>query len=385
MYSNLNGLRHESFIALSNDTELFAETVNKLIFRGNNISGNLRDSFHNFRDFGCMDAYWDWATNTKLKNPFLFGFHLQPKWVENLVDEFNREFKNFNIEIAWKRELNVVRRRDWDGNINYLFTDETVEKEDFCLEAGSYIYKLNEHIEFQPKTRRKILYIFHHFLRSCSMAERIFRVTDISPHDNYIDHVLNLNNQSGGGRALTDFFVSKEEFLALDDENILESFDTLVHSEMLKQSDILFVIGKLKKYGEKYFRDIPWETGCYPKHPRTFYGIFISAGGYVYIKKKPLGSVVVDQSYTHCNDRTFISARINIDFKHSRLKYLNARRSYYNSSEGGIRNHQMFPLVEIFSRYPELDYEIVPKIVKMVNKGSETNFKVPPKESFIME
>ena len=383
MRKNISCLRHESYIALSSEIEPFAEALNKIISNGDNTNGNLRNSKYNFRCFGCMDSFWDWATNKKLENKFLFGFHVQPKWVENLVDEFNQEFKNFNIEIVWKRDLNIFGHKEWDGSSTYGFTDESLEN--VFMEAGTYIYRLNEYIELQPKTRRQILYIFHHFLRSCSIGERIVNPYDTPPHNNYIDYVLDKNNKYRGGRALTDFFANKEDFLALDDEVTLKSFDRLVATYILKQSDIIFIADMIKKYGEDYFTDIPWETDCLPNHPKTFYGLFISTGGYVYAKRKPMGNGVITHSHTYNNDNDFFHTRVRIDFKTSRVNRLKQRYSYNNYNEGGVRSYQIVPLVALFSRYPELDYNIIPKIVDMVNENLDTTFKIPSEESFIME
>ena len=375
MNRGVNSLKCESFMVFTRDIKQFIETIDKKISSGKNMNYSLQNINRTFKDFGCMDGFWAWATDTRLNEKFYFGFQLQPKWVENLIDEFNREFKNFSIDIVWKKDLYITKKSEWDG-LTYYFTDNPVEN---ALEAGSYIFSLNEHVKVENKTRRKILYLFHHFLRSCSIPEYIIKLKDLPPRGDYIDFVLDKNNKSRGGRALTDYFVSKEDFLALDDEDVLESFNKIVYSRILKQSDILYIAGKIKKYGEGYFKNIPWEKGCYPPHPRTFYGLFLSTGGHVYIKKKPKGTLI-NTSYYYRNNTTFIYAQVHINFATSNI---NSSNRGYN--EGGLRNFQLFPLVDIFNRYPEIDYEVVPKLVEKVNEVWKGKFKIPAKESFIME
>jgi len=371
----IDSLKCETFMTFTEDIKQFIETIDNKISNGKNMNYSLHNINHTFRDFGCMDGFWVWATEARLKEKFYFGFQLQPKWVENLIDEFNREFKNFSIDIVWKKDLYITKRNEWDGSI-YYFTDNPIEN---ALEAGSYLFSLNEHVKVENKTKKKILYLFHHFLRSCSVPEYIIQLKDLPPRGDYIDFVLDKNNKSKGGRALTDYFVSKEDFLALDDEDVLESFNKIVYSGVLKQSDILYIVGKIKKYGEKYFEDIPWKKGGYPPHPRTFYGLFLSTSGHVYIKKKPKGTLI-NTSYYYINDTIFINAQVHINFATGNI---NSSNRGYN--EGRLRNFQLFPLVDIFNRYPEIDYEVVPKLVEKVNEVWKGKFKIPPKESFIME
>jgi len=377
MNRTVSSLKCESFAALTKDIEQFTKIINNKISNGKNMNYSLHNINSTFRDFGCMDGFWSWATDTRLKEKFYFGFHLQPEWIENVIDEFNKEFKNFKIDIVWKKDLYITKSEDWSGP-SYRFTDNSIDN--VYLKAGSYIYTLNENVKVESKTKRKILYIFHHFLRSCSVPEYIINLWDLPPRDGYIEFVLNKNNESSKGRALTDYFVSKEDFLALDDESVLESFNRIVYNGVLKQSDILYIAGKIKKYGDEYFEDIPWEKGGNSLHPRTFYGLFLATNGAIYIKKKPVGAII-NSNYYYINDDTFFYAQVHVNFGNSRVEFSN----FGHRSEGGLRNYQLFPLIDIFNRYPEVDYEVVSEIIKAVNKIWKGKFKIPSKESFNME
>ena len=168
----IDSLKCETFMTFTEDIKQFIETIDNKISNGKNMNYSLHNINHTFSDFGCMDGFWVWATKARLKEKFYFGFQLQPKWVENLIDEFNREFKNFSIDIVWKKDLYITKRNEWNGSI-YYFTDNPIEN---ALEAGSYLFSLNEHVKVENKTKKKILYLFHHFLRSCSVPEGFLAV-----------------------------------------------------------------------------------------------------------------------------------------------------------------------------------------------------------------
>ena len=376
---SIDTLGCESFIALTTEPELFIKTVDDIFTRGKNRNNILKYIRDEFRNFGCMDSYWGWADTTKLQNDFYFGFFLQPVWVENVVDEFNSKFKNFSIEIVYKKDWNIQVKREWSELLFYYTNDS---KGEIHSKAGGYIYKLKCHIKLKTNTKRKIFYLLHHFFRSISVPEHIFWLADPTPYINYIEYVLSKNNKMGRGRSLTDYFATEEDFLALDDEEVLESFDNLVYHNTVKQSDTLYIAGQIKRHGREYFDEIPWEKGGIPKHPETLYGIFMSDKGYVYIRKKPTsGKLLYNNSY-YSNPGVFFHAKVYVDFSLSKVYTISQNRCY---NEGALKNYQLFPLVDIYNRYPEISNEIVPKLVKLVNENFGGKFKTPKKEDFIRE
>ena len=119
-----------------------------------------------------------------------------------------------------------------------------------------------------------------------------------------------------------------------------------------------------------------------PKHLKTFYGIFLSDAGYVYIKRKPKAIKLIHKNYYYINRDDFFHARVRVDFTVNRVNSIHYNKCY---NEGGLRNYQIFPLVDIFNRYPEIDPKIVPNLVKLVNDTWGGDFKVPNKKDFLME
>jgi len=376
---NIDTLRRESFIALTTEPELFISSVKDIFINGKNRSNILKNIRDGFRNFDCMDAYWSWATTDKLKNNFYFGFFLQPDWVENVVDEFNSKFKNFSVEIVYKKDWNIWAKKEWYDSQFYYTNDSEGE---IHSKAGGYIYKLNCHIELKTNTKRKIFYLFHHFFRSISISEYVIQLDSPTPYTNYIEFVLSKNNKSTSGRALTDYFATEEDFLALDDEQVLESFDDLIYQGTIKQSDTLYVAGQIKRHGKEYFDKIPWEKGGIPLHPETLYGIFLSDRGYVYIGKKPTSGKLLYNNRYYNNPGIFFHARVRVDFILSKVFTISKPNCY---SGGSLKIYQLFPLVDIYNRHPELDNEVVPKLVKLVNENFKGKFKTPQKEDFIRE
>jgi hypothetical protein len=376
---NIDKLGCESFIALTSDSELFLKIIDDIFTNGKSSSNNLKYVTSEFANFGCMDSYWNWASSTRLINDFYFGFFLQPDWVEKVVDEFNSKFKNFSIEIVYKKDWNIINKKDW-YDFSFYYTNDS--KKEVHSKAGGYIYKLNSHIEIEFYTKRKIFYLFHHFFRSISISERIFQLGDPTPHTNYIEFVLSKNNKAPGSRSLTDYFANEDDFLALDDEEVLESFTNLVYTGTLKQSDTLYIAGQIKRHGREYFEEIPWERGGIPKHPKTLYGIFLSDRGFVYIRKKPISGKLLYTNGYYSNPGIIFHAGIQVNFVNSKISEIPKRNCY---NEGSLKNYQLFPLVDIYNRYPELGNEIVPKLVELVNKNLGGKFRTPKKEDFIVE
>lgn len=175
---------------------------------------------------GCFTGYWyDIRSDTKR---VLFGFQLLPIWYTDLVEQFNREFKNIKIKVVYSKSLGLIKtftdpeRGRWN-EYKIVSLDQST--------MGEFKKVLFE-LEFSPEytSTRALIFIISIFLRLMSLVEtndscyRLFP-EEIPDSEDIIQYLLNINTrviENGGKyRSLCEFVLSKEHFMLLDNPKLV--------------------------------------------------------------------------------------------------------------------------------------------------------------------
>lgn len=186
---------HEKFPILSN--------------RGNTISysGYFR---------GCFGYYHGASINKDVKNPFYFSFPLVPVWYEDVVNDFNKAFKNIQYKIIKDKSFYVkkITTKDYYGNKTSVVEAEKDDKDAVEFRVPLFEIEFNEN--YSKGGIYYLRYFLHHFLRMLSLVEGYIDPLTKKPDGDLVDFVLTVNNKKRGYRSLSERIITRKDFLKLD-------------------------------------------------------------------------------------------------------------------------------------------------------------------------
>ena len=177
----------------------------------------------------CFDIYW------RLQNPeipFYFAFSALPYWYKNLVDEFNSTFKNIKIKIEKEKELLLIDEFSeyWNESvirpfIPFFYLRPLPFQNRWgvykILRAKTAVFSLSFNKKYKEDVVKYLRYFIHHFLRILSLCEEVIPVDFNCPDSNLIDTIIDISNQKDNGRNLSEYPITKEEFLLMDDIKLM--------------------------------------------------------------------------------------------------------------------------------------------------------------------
>lgn len=238
--------------------------------------------------WGCYNAFYrSFDSNYN----YYFGFPGVPDWYEGLVDEFNSTFNNIKIEVLECKDLYTENSRS-----NYLYFDSS----EYRKEKLSFpLFKLLLHPDYDKRSAKWVSLLIHHFMRLISAGEkRILKIDYKTVDSNFLNTVIELNNLTNkknstgpsGYRALSEYNLTLEEFLLLDDIELVNEASKCYTMSMPRQTGLLltlinlktfkfkFKIGDTVFYNNKYDRPKPNCKVLY-QHNENTYCIFIPGRG----------------------------------------------------------------------------------------------------------
>ena len=259
------------------------------------MKGYWDDPEEDLITYSCFDPYWEEELPINSGLNFYFGFTFLPLWYKRVVKEFNKLFKNIQIEILDEHliERTTRKERTYWGEDYYQHYEKVPDKEikDFHYsEIPNYGYAACFNIKTSPEYNGNLYlrYTIHHFLRSMNYHEFICngkrkQKYPFKKDSEAFNYVLEMNNlPQNEYRSLCDLDFSKEDFLALDDidamNNLIEFLDAR-GEYICKQTNTILLTSLFKKYPEIFLFDEEKIKIVFSKQTKEFF-IIENLGGY---------------------------------------------------------------------------------------------------------
>jgi len=209
----------------------------------------------------CSDHYWrkckEWG------KVFYFSFPWMPNWVEDIVNEFNNLFKNIHISMFRNKETEL--RSDTYRFFPYKKYNTNTQ----TFFNGKIPTFITEYLNDYPEVFKLYSnFLIHHYFRSFNIFEEFHTNYDNikmlldekflgeSPLKFIIDdNNYNIANGHSTYRALSSYYISPEDFLLLDDIELIKMMSKLLNLNIRRtayKQTLLFQM--LKGYNK--FRDI---------------------------------------------------------------------------------------------------------------------------------
>lgn len=183
----------------------------------------------------CFDMFWeDYVSYYN----FYFSFMVLPEWYKKVIDEFNSLFNNIRITVIKEKELNFARfKNSFDSKCFYLSEYETEEK------FYSAIFHVEVSQEYRYTAQKYLKYLIHHFLRLMSLSEGFISYEKVkeTPKD-AVEFLLRVNDTANAYRSLCDFYICKEDFLLLDNIDLINSrIENMcpLYEDTIRQTEIM--------------------------------------------------------------------------------------------------------------------------------------------------
>lgn len=236
-----------------------------------------RKTLGNSKHYGCFNPYW---SAYKYGRKFFFSHPLYPVWYYKVLDEFNNTFDNIKIDILDSKSVfaKKVSKDNWgEPKTN---TSMLVLSNDGDIEFSTALLTLELNSKYQKYSDKKIKYFIHHFLRMISITESSYiKVLEDDPKENYVDYVLGINNRSChlyGYRSLSENAVNYEDFILIDDVDLVNKALESSSDSITKQTGIHNRLARFKNKGEPYgklkeIKDLELKLGDYVKGKSNSY------------------------------------------------------------------------------------------------------------------
>jgi len=183
---------------------------------------------------GCMDAYWSKARE---KKRFFVGFLYMSECVEKFVDDFNKIFTNYEIEILNKVPVFIKSQRNQWDTYHYFVSKKTAT---VVSSAFSYLFeiKIKDKLKYDMGDVKKcsIWYIIHHLLRLFSLLENWNSLF----YPNKLEYTtfeqtfnsLSLRSNSSGSRGLGTISPTYEQIYLLNNPDFIKLLpNTVIRQE----------------------------------------------------------------------------------------------------------------------------------------------------------
>jgi len=201
--------------------------------------------------YGCFDPYWGRINNLESPRKMYFAFPGLPLTFYKVVEDFNNKFKNIKIIVIYSREFNFYHtNRDFYLSLEHYITPIENKPNSTSIPIAIPIFTIEFNPDYTKESTYFYTYLLHHFLRLLSYSERFIRI-DFNAVLNETKHpvyeVLNVNNKHKGGRSLSDRYISRKNFLLLDNIEIANKASRFLEilykrSILVKQTKILKVL-----------------------------------------------------------------------------------------------------------------------------------------------
>lgn len=167
---------------------------------------------------GCYGSYF--ANPSYINtNHFLFSFHSIPTWYPRLINKFNKRFKNIKYEVLAERPV-YIYQNGWD-----TLAYSSKSPGNYIGTAKQVLFTINFNKNYTGYSKYYLQYFLHHFIRLISYSEGFveYSTPEHPKKDDSLTYVLGLNNKNPGYRSLVEGEITYQEFMLLDNIEIVNN------------------------------------------------------------------------------------------------------------------------------------------------------------------